>query len=322
MQRIVIAAFCVLSGTAAQGAEAQTYPSKPVRFIVPFAPGGPTDIFARAVSAKLAEALGQPVVVDNRGGAGGNIGTEMVAKAAADGYTLLMGTVGTHAINPSLYPRVGFDPIRDFAPITLVADTPSLLAVHPSVPANTVRELVAIAKAKPGQLSYASAGNGTSNHLAGVLLCMMAGIEMVHIPYKGSGPALIDVLAGQVPVMFNNPASIMPHLKAGKLRALALSSATRSRLLPALPTLAESGVPGFEVRSWHGAFAPAGTSRDIVTRLHGEIVKALSQPDVKERFEAQGVELVGNRPEEFAAFLQKEQVKWSKVVKASGMRAD
>ena len=322
MQRIVIAAFCVLSGTAAQGAEAQTYPSKPVRFIVPFAPGGPTDIFARAVSAKLAEALGQPVVVDNRGGAGGNIGTEMVAKAAADGYTLLMGTVGTHAINPSLYPRVGFDPIRDFAPITLVADTPSLLAVHPSVPANSVRELLAIAKAKPGQLSYASAGNGTSNHLAGVLLCMMAGIEMVHIPYKGSGPALIDVLAGQVPVMFNNPASIMPHLKAGKLRALALSSATRSRLLPALPTLAESGVPGFEVRSWHGAFAPAGTSRDIVTRLHGEIVKALSQPDVKERFEAQGVELVGNRPEEFAAFLQKEQVKWSKVVKASGMRAD
>ena len=322
MQRIVIAAFCVLSGAAAQQAEAQSFPSKPVRFIVPFAPGGPTDIFARAVSAKLAEALGQPVVVDNRGGAGGNIGTEMVAKAAADGYTLLMGTVGTHAINPSLYPRVGFDPIRDFAPITLVADTPSLLAVHPSVTANTVRELLAIAKAKPGQLSYASAGNGTSNHLAGVLLCMMAGIEMVHIPYKGSGPALIDVLAGQVPVMFNNPASIMPHLKAGKLRALALSSAARSPLLPALPTLAESGVPGFEVRSWHGAFAPAGTSRDIVTRLHGEIVKALSQPDVKERFEGQGVELVGNRPEEFAAFLKKEQIKWSKVVKASGVRAD
>jgi tripartite-type tricarboxylate transporter receptor subunit TctC len=301
---------------------ASSYPSKPIRLVVPSAPGGGTDIVARLIGQGLQDAWGQTVVVDNRGGAGGNIGTEMVARAAPDGYTLLMGTVGTHAINPSLYARVGFDPIKDFAPITLVADTPSLLAVHPSVPAKTVRELVALAKAKPGQLSYASAGNGTSNHLAGVLLCMMAGIDMVHIPYKGSGPALIDVIAGQVPVMFNNPASIMPHLKAGRLRAIALSSAERSRLVPGLPTVAESGVPGFEVRSWHGAFAPAGTSRDIVNRLNSEMVKALNQPDVKERFASQGVELVGNKPEEFAAFLQKEHAKWSKVVKASGARAD
>lgn len=322
MQRLLFGVFCLLSGAAVQSVEAQGYPSKPVRFVVPFAPGGPTDIFARAISSKLTDALGQPVVVDNRGGAGGNIGTELAARAAPDGYTLLLGTVGTHAINPSLYARVGFDPIKDFAPITLIADTPTLLAVHPSIPAKSVRELVALAKTRPGQLSYASAGNGSSNHLAGVLLCMMAGIDMVHIPYKGSGPALIDVIAGQVPVMFNNPASIMPHLKAGRLRAIAVSSAERSPLLPALPTLAESGVPGFEVRSWHGAFAPAATPRDIVNRLNADIVQALRQPDIKERFASQGVELVGNKPEEFAAFLQKEHAKWSKVVKASGARAN
>ena len=320
--RVILGACCVLSCVAPQPAAAQNYPAKSVRFIVPFAPGGPTDIFGRAISQKLTESMGQSFVVDNRGGAGGNIGAEMVAKAAPDGYTLLMGTVGTHAINPGLYAKVGFDALKDFAPITLVADAPTLLAVHPSVPAKTVKELVALAKARPNQLSYGSAGNGASNHLAGVLLCMMAGIQMTHIPYKGSGAALIDVIAGNIPVMFNNPASIMPHVKEGRLRPLAVSSLTRSKLLPDMPTLAETGVPGFEVRSWHGAFAPAGTPRDIVNRLNAEMVKALAQPDVRERFTSQGVELVGNKPEEFAAFIQSEHAKWGKVVRASGAKAD
>ena len=322
MLRLLLAALCISFVVTAPSARAQAYPVKPIRLIVPFAPGGPTDILARAVSAKLTESLGQSVVVENRGGAGGNIGAEIVARAPPDGYTLLMGATSTHGINPHLYTRLGFDPVKDFAPVTLVANTPSLLAVHPSLPVRTVRDLIALAKIKPGQLSYASAGNGSSNHLAGVLLCMMAGIDMIHIPYKGSGPALIDVIAGQVPVMFNNTASVMPHVKADKLRAVALTSAERSPLVPGLPTVAESGLPGFEVRSWHGIFVPAATPRDVIGRLNTEIVKGLHQSDVKERLNAQGVELVGNKPEEFAAFIQKELAKWSKVVKASGARAD
>jgi len=301
---------------------AQPYPVKPIRFVIPFAPGGPTDILGRAVGQKLAESLGQSVVIENRGGAGGNLGAELVARSAPDGYTALMGATSTHAINPHLYARLGFDPVRDFAPVTLVANTPSLLAVHPALPVKSVGDLIALARARPGQLTYASAGNGSSNHLAGVLLCLMAKIDMVHIPYKGSGPALVDVMAGQVPMMFNNMASVMPYVRTGKLRAVALSSAERSKLVPGIPTVAESGLPGFEVRSWHGVFVPAGTPGAVVSLLAERIAAIVRMPDVLERLNAQGVELVGNRPDEFAAFVRAELEKWGRVVKASGARAD
>ncbi len=317
--------FCcaaILLCAAALPAMSQPYPAKPVRFIVPFAAGGPTDILARSIGQKLGDALGVSVVVDIRGGAGGTIGTELVAKSPPDGYTLLMGATSTHAISPSLYARIGYDPIKDFAPVTLVANTPSLLAVHPALPVKSVRDLIALAKSRPGQLSYASAGNGSNNHLAGVLFCKMAGVNMVHIPYKGSGQALVDVVGGHVPLMFNNTASVMPFVRAGKLRAIALTSAARSLLLPELPTVAESGLPGFEVRSWHGVFLPAGTPPEITARLNAEIVKILRLPDVKERLNAQGVELDGSSPEELAAFVRKELAKWAIVVKESGARAD
>ena len=319
------AIFCctaTLLCTVPPPAVSQTYPAKPVRFIVPFAPGGPTDILARSVAQKLGDALAVSVVVDIRGGAGGTIGTEIVAKSPPDGYTLLMGATSTHAISPNLYTRIGYDPIKDFAPVTLVANTPSLLAVHPALPVRSVRDLIALAKSRPGELSYASAGSGSNNHLAGVLFCKMAGVNMAHIPYKGSGQALVDVMAGQVPVMFNNTASVMPFVKHGKLRAIALTSAERSLLLPELPTVAESGLPGFEVRSWHGVFLPAATPPEITARLNAEIVKILRLPDVKERLNAQGVELGGSSPEEFAAFVRKELAKWAIIVKESGARVD
>lgn len=317
--------FCctaVLLCAIALPAASQPYPAKPVRFVVPFAAGGPTDILARLIAQKLGEALGVSVVVDIRAGAGGTIGTELVAKSPPDGYTLLMGATSTHSIGPSLYARIGYDPIKDFAPVTLVANTPSLLAVHPALPVRSVKDLIALAKSRPGQLSYASAGNGSNNHLAGVLFSKMAGVNMVHIPYKGSGQALVDVIAGQVPLMFNNTASIMPFVRSGKLRAIALASAARSPLLPELPTIAETGLPGFEVRSWHGVFAPAGAPREITARLNAEIVKILRLPDVKERLNAQGVELAGSSPEEFAAFVRKELAKWARLVKESGARID
>jgi len=322
MRRFLRILILFLASLAAGALWAQSYPARPIRFVVPFAPGGPTDILARAVGQKLTEAFGQTIVIENRGGAGGNIGAELVARSLADGYTMLMGATSTHAINPALYHKLGFDPIKDFAPVSLVANTPSLLAVHPALPVRTIKDLIALAKARPGQLSYASAGNGSSNHLAGVLLSMMAGIDMVHVPYKGSGPALVDVISGQVPMMFNNTASVMPHVTAGKLRAVALASLERSALLPAIPTVAESGLPGFEVRSWHGVFVPAGTPRDVVNRLSTEIVRAVRAADVKTRLNAQGVELVGSSPDEFAEFVKKELVKWAKVVRQSGARAD
>jgi tripartite-type tricarboxylate transporter receptor subunit TctC len=322
MRRFLRIAILFLASLAGGALWAQSYPARPIRFVVPFAPGGPTDILARAVGQKLTDAFGQAVVIENRGGAGGNIGAELVARSPADGYTMLMGATSTHAINPSLYRTLGFDPVKDFAPVSLVANTPSLLAVHPALPVRTIKDLIALAKARPGHLSYASAGNGSSNHLAGVLLSMMAGIDMVHVPYKGSGPALVDVISGQIPMMFNNTASVMPHVTAGKLRAVALASLERSALLPEIPTVAESGLPGFEVRSWHGVFVPTATPRDIVNRLSAEIVRAVRAADVRSRLNAQGVELVDSSPEEFAEFVRKELAKWAKVVRQSGARSD
>jgi tripartite-type tricarboxylate transporter receptor subunit TctC len=308
----------VMSGPA----EAQQYPTKPIRLVVPFTPGGTTDILARTVAQKLTESWGQQVVIDNRPGAGGNIGTEIVAKAPPDGYTLLMGTISTHAINASLYKKLAFDPVRDFAPITRVGTLPNILVVHPSLPVKSVKDLIALAKSQPGGLNFASSGSGTSLHLSGELFKMMAGIDMVHIPYKGSTPALTDLLGGQVKVMFDNMPSALPHVKSGKLRALAVTTAKRSPALPDLPTVAESGLAGFDVSSWFAMFAPANTPKDVITKLNGEIVKILNSGEVKEKLAQLGVDAAPTSPEDLAAFAKAETEKWGKVVKATGATAD
>ena len=300
----------------------QAYPSKPVRMIVPFAAGGILDIVARAVGERLSGSLGQQMVVDNRGGAGGAIGTEIAARAAPDGYTLLTGHVGTHAINPSIYPKLGYDPIRDFAPITLNATFPLGLFVHPSVPVQSVQDLIALAKSKPGQVNFASAGSGGPTHMAGEMLKAMARVDIVHVPYKGNAAALNDLLGGRVHLFFSNLVTGMPHARAGKLRAIAVSTPKRSAQAPELPTIAEAGVPGYDVTNWVGMFAPAATPRAIVTKLNREIVAILEAPDMKERFRTQGVDLAGSTPEAFAAFIRAELAKWRKVVKESGAKVD
>jgi len=303
-------------------AAAQTYPAKPVRFIVPFPPGGSADILARAIGQKAGDGLGQQLVVENRPGAGTAIGTEALAKSAPDGYAIMIGTVSSHAINPALNPKLPFDPVKDFTPVSLVASIPFAMIVHPSVPAKSVQEFVALARAKPGTLNYSSAGNGTSNHLAGELLRSMTGIDVVHIPYKGSAPALNDLLAGQISLMFDLVLTAAPHVKSGAARGLAVTGAQRSSVLPDLPTVAESGLPGYEVSAWFGIFAPAGIPQPVVQRLNAEFVKALQQPDLRERLASQGAEPLTSTPEEFAAYLRAEIDKWAKVVKAAGMKAD
>jgi tripartite-type tricarboxylate transporter receptor subunit TctC len=306
--------------TFAQGAA--NYPTKPVRLVVPFPAGGTTDILARAVAQKLSEAWGQQVIVDNRPGAGGNIGSDLVAKSKPDGYTLLMGTVGTHAINPSLYKNMPYDHVKDFVPVILVAGVPNVLVVNPSLPVHSVPELIAYAKANPGKLNFASSGNGTSIHLSGELFKAMTGVEMTHVPYKGSAPALTDLIGGQVQLMFDNLPSSLPFIKAGKLRALAVTSGARAAALPDLPTLAESGLPGFEASSWFGVLAPAGTPRDIVAKLNGAIAGWLASPEAKEKLLAQGAIAAGGAPEDFARHIGAETSKWAKVVKASGAHID
>ena len=303
-------------------AHAQAWPSKPIKWIVPFAPGGTTDILARTVAEKLAPVLGQPVVIENKPGAGGGVGAEFTAKAAPDGYTIMGGTISTHAINASLYNKLPYDPVKDFVAITLIARVPNMLVVNPAIPASNVKELIALLKANPGKYSFASSGNGTSQHLSGELFKSMAGVEMQHIPYKGSPPALQDVMGGQVAMTFDNITTAWPLAKAGKLRALAVTTATRSAIAPDVPTLAESGLPGFEVGSWQGVFAPAGTPPEIVKRLNVEIVKILNLPDVKEKLTGLGAEPVGNSSEEFSAMVKAEVVKWADVVKKSGARVD
>jgi len=303
-------------------AHAQAWPSKPIKWIVPFAPGGTTDILARTVAEKLAPVLGQPVVIENKPGAGGGVGAEFTAKAAPDGYTIMGGTISTHAINASLYNKLPYDPVKDFVAITLIARVPNMLVVNPAIPASNVKELIALLKANPGKYSFASSGNGTSQHLSGELFKSMAGLEMQHIPYKGSPPALQDVMGGQVAMTFDNITTAWPLAKAGKLRALAVTTATRSAIAPDVPTLAESGLPGFEVGSWQGVFAPAGTPPEIVKRLNVEIVKILNLPDVKEKLTGLGAEPVGNSSEEFSAMVKAEVVKWADVVKKSGARVD
>jgi len=315
------AALAVLLGVA-MPASPQYYPSKPIRFVVPFPAGGPLDIVARSIGQELTKSWGQPVIVDNRPGAGGNIGADFVAKSAADGYTILMGAVSTHAINVTLYSKLPYDPVKDFAPITLITSVPNVLVLHPSVPANNVKELIAIAKAKPGQLDFASGSTGSAGHLAGELFKSMAGVDMVHIPYKGAAPAVIDLLAGHVSLMFDNMSSALPNIKTGRVRAIAVTTLKRSPLLPQLPTISESGLRGFDISTWFGVFAPAGKPPAIVTRLNTEIVRILHTPDMKERLATLGAEPVGNKPDEFAAFIRSEIPKYARVIKASGAKAD
>ena len=300
---------------------AQQYPSKPVRLVVPFPPGGPTDVVSRLVAPKLAELLGQQVVVENRGGSGGMIGTEQVAKAVPDGYTIIMGTIGGLAVAKSLNPRLGYDTLRDLAPITQSVSVTSILVVHPSVPAKNVRELLAIAKSSPGKLNYASSGNGTVTHLAGELLKLRGKVSIVHVPYKGGAPALTAIMSGEVDMSYENSLIITPHIRSGRVRALAVTGATRSKLLPDLPTIAET-LPGYNASGWYGLLAPAATPKPIIARLHVEAAKALHSPDIVAKLSSQGAEPVGNTPEEFTAFIRSEISKWANLVKAAKMRAD
>ncbi|MFC5608949.1 Bug family tripartite tricarboxylate transporter substrate binding protein [Variovorax soli] len=319
-------ALLAFGGPAAAQAN---WPTKPVRIVVPFAPGGTTDILARAVAPELSKAFGQQFIVDNRAGAGGNVGAEIVAHSAPDGYTLLMGTVGTHGINRALYPKLAYDPIKDFAPITLVAAVPNVMEMNADkarqLGINSVQDFIAYAKAHPGKLSMASSGSGTSIHLAGELFKSMTGSYMTHIPYRGSGPALLDLVAGSTDVMFDNLPSSMQQIKGGKLKALAVTSAQRSPALPDVPTVEEAGGPslkGYEASSWFGLLAPAGTPPDIVNRIQQEVAKSLGTPAIKEKLIAQGALPSGNTPAEFAKLIDSEHKKWAAVVKTSGAKVD
>jgi len=301
---------------------AQQYPSRPVRFVVPFAPGGSTDTLARTIGVKLADALGQQVVVDNRPGANGDIGMMIVAKAPPDGHTILLGYIANLAIAPSLYAKLPFDPVKDYAHITQIATSPNVLTAHPSVPAKGLQELIALAKAKPGAVNFASTGVASVGHLTGELLNNLAGMKMTHVPYKGGGQAIIDLLGGHVQVMFSGFSAAMPHIKSGKIRALAVTGAKRSPALADVPTIAEQGFPGVEATAWYGVLAPAGTPKPVVTRLHDETVRILKLPDVSQRLDALGFEIVGSTPEQFGAYIKSEIRKWEKVVKASGAKPD
>ena len=301
---------------------AQSYPSKPIRFVAPFPPGGPADILARIIAQPLSDRWAQQVIIDNRAGAGGNIGADIVAKAPPDGYTLLLGTVGTHAINPSLYSGMPYDNVKDFEPVSLIAMVTIVLVTHPSVPVASVKELIALARTRPGELTFGSPGNGSPQHLAGELFNTMTKVKMLHIPYKGAVPALQDLLGGRISMIFSSMPPALPHVKTGRIKALAVTSSKRSPATPDLPTIAESGVPGYEVINWYGVLTPAGTSKDIVSRLNSETNRIMNLPDVKERLAAQGAETLTSTPQEFGAFIKSETAKWAKVVKFSGARVD
>jgi tripartite-type tricarboxylate transporter receptor subunit TctC len=317
----LLAAGVLLAGAAAH-AQSTAYPTKPIRLIVPFPPGGSTDILGRALAQKLSEAWGQQVIVDNRPGAGGSIGAELAAKAPADGYTLLMAHIGTLAVNPALYPKLAYDPLRDFAPVSLVAIVPNVLVVHPAVPAKTVNELVDYARRNPGKLNYSSGGNGSAAHLAMEYFKLQTNTDIVHVPYKGTSPAVIDLIAGQVSLTMTGAPAVMPHVQAGKLRALGVSSVKPLDAFPQIPAIAEAGVPGFDATQWYGVVAPAGTPRDIVAKLAAEIGRVMQSKEMKERLNTEGAIAATDTPDEFAAFIRAEHKRWGAVVKATGMRAD
>jgi tripartite-type tricarboxylate transporter receptor subunit TctC len=323
MNRVTLApiACAALAATLTGAAFAQGYPSKPVRVVVPSSAGGGTDIVARIIAPELSKRLGQQVVIDNRPGAGTMIGIEIAAKSPADGYTLLMG-LSTLAINSALYKKVPYDPQRDFAPITQAVSSASIIVVHPSVPVKTLKELIAFSRARPGQLNYASAGNGTYPHMTMELLLSMANLKMVHIPYKGTAPAMIDMLAGQVATMAATVLTGMPHIRSGRLRPIGITSLERAGAAPEIPTIAEGGLPGYESVQWYGVLAPAKTPREIVTRLHAEVTGVLKQPEIKSRLAADGADTVGSSPEAFARYIQSELVKWAKVARDAGLQPE
>ena len=319
---VSIAVLGAIGSGAALAQTAATFPAKPVRFIAPFPPGGSTDLLARLVAIKLTEAWGQQVTVENRGGAGGTIGVELAARAAPDGYTIVMGHVGTFGFNPTLYPKLPYDAIRDFAPITVLATVPNGMAVHPSLPVKTARDFVALAKAKPGELLYASGGSGSASHLAGEYFKLLTKIDMVHVPYKGTGPAMISMISGQTTMTITGMVALMPHVKSNRLKLLGVATMKRLSIMPDIPTINESGVPGYDANQWYGVLTQAAVPRDIIAKLHADFVKVLARPDVKERLAADGAEPVANTPEQFAAHIKAEIARWAPVVKASGAKPD
>lgn len=322
MKRVlVLCCYLAVGGFTICVAQSQPYPTRPIRLVVPYPPGGGTDIIARIVGQRLIESLGQQIIVDNRGGAGGTIGTDIVAKSVPDGYTILMAPT-SHVINPSIYSKLPYDTVKDFVPITFAVSATILLVVHPSVPAKSVKELIALAKARPGQLNFGSAGNGTVFHLAAELFKRQAGIDMVHVPFKGGGPTIANLVAGQVSLAFETMLALSPFVKAGRVRALAVASAKRSSVMPELPTIAELGFPAIVAENWYGVYAPAGTSKAIISRLNTEIVKILRTQEVKERFQGLGTEVVASTPEELAEYIRTEIEKWSKTAKEAGARVD
>lgn len=311
-----------VAGGTAWAQTASNYPTKPVRFIAPFPPGGSTDLLARLVAQKLTEAWGQQVIVENRGGAAGTIGVELAARAAPDGYTIVMGHVGTFGVNPTLYPKLSYDAVRDFAPITVLATVPNGMAVHPSLPVKTARDFVALAKAKPGELLYASGGSGSASHLAGEYFKLLTKINMVHVPYKGTAPAMISMISGETTMTITGMVALGPHVKSGRLKLLGVATMKRLAILPQVPTINESGAPGYDANQWYGVLTQAAVPRDIVAKLHAEIVKVMARSDVKERLAADGAEAVANTPEQFAAHIKAEITRWAPVVKASGAKPD
>lgn len=321
MRKIVAALLGAVALASAAGAQAQAYPSKPIRIVVPFAVGGIADTFARVIAQKLSETWGQPAVVENRAGAGGNIGADLVAKSPADGHTFVMGNIGTHAINQALMKSMPYDTVRDFVPVAHVLDADGLLVVHPAVPAKTVPELIAYAKSQPGKLSYASGGMGTTSHLAGELFKAAAGVDLVHVPYKGNSPAITDVMGGQAQMIFATMPTVLPQAKAGRLRSIATLGAERNKTTPDIPAIAES-IPGFQVSNWIGLFAPAGTPPEIVARLNAEVQKIMRTPEVEKRLETEGARFVPTTPASFAAFQKAEVEKWAKSIREAGIKAE
>ena len=316
-----IACIAAAAATFASGAIAQSYPAKPVRLVVPYAPGGAVDIIARATAQELTKRLGQQIIVDNRTGAGGNIGSDTVAKAPPDGYTLLMASPA-NTINSSLYTKMPYDPLRDLVPIALIGSVPSVMVANPSLPVKDIKQLIALAKAKPGALTYGSGGSGTTEHLAGEMFKSFAGIDLLHVPYKGGAQVMIDLMGGQVALMFSNQLGVLPHIKAGKLKALGVASAGRSAALPDVPTFAEAGFPDFKVSVWWGVMGPAGMPKEIVNQLNREIVAGLASPEMKGRLQTMSAQPIGGTHEQFAAFFAAETKRWAPIVKASGAKAD